>query len=556
MKRTFRFMVVGLMLLAMSLGIVANAQDGSVLVIGWEQEPPLLSPRSDLAFAALMTNFYGRDVWNWDVNRQIYPEMVEEVPTVANGMVTTLENGATQVTYKLREGMVWSDGTPITTDDCLLTHELMMDPTKATFQRGTYPEVVESFEVVDDTTFVLTYNAPWPDFQSDSYATCGTFPAHIFRPILEAEGNIDNAPFWSGQGVVGYGPYVFTEWIVGESVRFEANPLWDGQAPAFSTVILRMITDTAQMQNALEAGEIDVAFNFSDDLVPGYQAIENTEVFSTPGVFGDAIWMNYGNGGHPALADKNVRIAIVSAIDRKTLAEQLVGPGTEVPKAWHSSAFWPDDLGIVEYNVDEANRLLDEAGWVDTNGDGIRDKDGVEMILRFFTTDRQIRMDYQVAIQDYLSKVGIATQLLPVPATILFADYLERGILDTGDFDMAIFALSSGALSPFAGAPDWFGCDGIPTPENPNGNNGWGSCSPEFDALDLEVGTTVDPEARLAIAGEAIKAFVNEQFWHGLYLRPTWYAINTTVVDPATAKDVGTLSSNYFNKIEYWAPPS
>lgn len=339
MKRTFRFMVVGLMLLAMSLGIVANAQDGSVLVIGWEQEPPLLSPRSDLAFAALMTNFYGRDVWNWDVNRQIYPEMVEEVPTVANGMVTTLENGATQVTYKLREGMVWSDGTPITTDDCLLTHELMMDPTKATFQRGTYPEVVESFEVVDDTTFVLTYNAPWPDFQSDSYATCGTFPAHIFRPILEAEGNIDNAPFWSGQGVVGYGPYVFTEWIVGESVRFEANPLWDGQAPAFSTVILRMITDTAQMQNALEAGEIDVAFNFSDDLVPGYQAIENTEVFSTPGVFGDAIWMNYGNGGHPALADKNVRIAIISAIDRKTLAEQLVGPGTEVPKAWHSSAF-------------------------------------------------------------------------------------------------------------------------------------------------------------------------------------------------------------------------
>lgn len=410
MKRTFRFMVVGLMLLAMSLGIVANAQDGSVLVIGWEQEPPLLSPRSDLAFAALMTNFYGRDVWNWDVNRQIYPEMVEEVPTVANGMVTTLENGATQVTYKLREGMVWSDGTPITTDDCLLTHELMMDPTKATFQRGTYPEVVESFEVVDDTTFVLTYNAPWPDFQSDSYATCGTFPAHIFRPILEAEGNIDNAPFWSGQGVVGYGPYVFTEWIVGESVRFEANPLWDGQAPAFSTVILRMITDTAQMQNALEAGEIDVAFNFSDDLVPGYQAIENTEVFSTPGVFGDAIWMNYGNGGHPALADKNVRIAIISAIDRKTLAEQLVGPGTEVPKAWHSSAFWPDDLGIVEYNVDEANRLLDEAGWVDTNGDGIREKDGERLAVTL--VENKSWNDWVYMMQGFLQEVGFDAEVL------------------------------------------------------------------------------------------------------------------------------------------------
>jgi peptide/nickel transport system substrate-binding protein len=564
MKRSFRFMLVGLMLvMSLAFGFTAGAQDDNVLVIGWEQEPPLLTPRSDLAFASLLTNFYSRDVWNWDVNRDIYPVMVSEIPTPENGMVETLEAGNTKVTYKLREGMLWSDGEAITSADCAFWHELMMDPTKGTFQRGSYPDVVEAFDVVDDYTFSITYNSPYPDYTSQNFATCG-FPEHVLRPALEADGTIDNSAYFTPDGVnagatVGYGPYVISSWTVGDSIVFDANPNWDGETPGFSTVIVKFVTDSAQMQNALSAGEIDVAFNFSDDFVEGYQAIEGVEVFGTPGVFGDAIWMNYGNNRGPvadAMADINVRTALVAAIDRATLAEQLIGPGTGVPKAWHPEAFWPEDLETVGYDVELANSLLDAAGWVDSDGDGLRDKNGVPLVLRFFTTDRQIRMDYQIAIAEYWSAVGVGAQLQPVPATILFADYLENGILDTGEFDVAIFALSASALTPYADAPDWFGCNGIPTPENPNGNNGWGSCSTVFDENDAAVGVTVDPVERLALAHDAIRGFVGEQFWHGLYLRQTWYAINTAVVDPATAKDVGTLSANYFNKIEFWEPAS
>ena len=564
MKRSFRFMIVALIaMLSLSLGLSASAQDGKILVIGWEQEPPLLTPRSDLAFASMLTNFYSRDVWNWDTDRNIYPVMVAEVPSTENGLVEILEAGNTKVTYKLREGMLWSDGEAITSADCSFWHGLMMDPTTGTFQRGSYPEVVESFDVVDDLTFSITYNSPYPDYLTQNTATCG-YPAHILAPILEADGTIDNAAYFTPDGVgagatVGYGPYVIKSWTVGDSIVFEANPNWDGQAPAFTTVITKFVLDSAQMQNALAAGEIDVAFNFSDDFVEGYQAIEGTEVFGTQGVFGDAIWMNYGNNKGPvasAMAAVNVRTALIAGLDRATLAEQLIGPGTGIPKAWHPEAFWPEDLESVSYDPDLANSLLDAAGWVDSDGDDLRDKDGVALILRFFTTDRQIRKDYQIAIAEYWNAIGVGTQLLPVPATILFADYLERGILDTGDFDIAIFALSASALTPYADAPDWFGCDGIPNAEDPNGNNGWGSCSPEFDALDKQVGVTVDPTERLAIAQEGIREFVGEQFWHGLYLRQTWYAMNTTVLDVATAKDVGTLSSNYFNRIEYWQPAS
>lgn len=549
------FRLLGLLaVLALLMTLVvggAGAQDEDVVVFGWEQEPSLLSPRSDMAFAALLTNFYARDVWDWDVNRQIFPVMVEEIPTPDNGLVVTLEDGRTQVTYKLRQGMVWSDGEPITSADCAFMHELRMDPTKLTFQRGIYPEVVESFEVIDDYTFVLTYNAPFPDYQINATASC-FLPEHVFRAWLDEKGNIDDHPYFTGQGVVGYGPYVLDEWIVGQRMTFTKNPLWDGKEPEIDRIIVRFILDAAQMRNALEVGDIDIAFNFPDDAVKSYAALPNVEVWGTPGVFGDAIWMNVGNGGHPALTDPLVREAIIRAIDRVTLAEELVAPGTQVPKSWKTEQFWPEDLPFWDYDVEKAKALLDEAGWVDTNGDGSRDKDGVELVLRFFTTTRQQRMDYQVFIQEYLNEVGIKTQLLPVPANILFGSFLERGILNTGDFDLAIFALSTNPLSPAFDAPDWFGCNGIPSAENPNGNNGWGSCDPEFDRLDLEILTTIDPEKRLELSHEAQRRFFNMGHWHGLFFRSTWYAVRTDVLDTSTMKDLGTLSGNYFNKVEFW----
>ncbi|MBI5668628.1 MAG: peptide ABC transporter substrate-binding protein [Chloroflexi bacterium] len=558
MVKKLRFITLALFLLALTVG-AAGAQDEKVLVIGWEQEPPKLSPWADNTFGTLIYGFTNRDLWDWDVNRDIYPVMAEEVPTLENGLVETLENGNTRVTVKLREGMKWSDGEPVTTADCQFWHEVKMDPAKGAIQRENYPDVVESFEVVDDYTMTITYNKPWPDYTFDSEINC-YLPEHVLRPVLEADGTIDNAPFGSGEGVVGYGPYKFDEWVIGSQITLSKNPNWDGEPGKFDKIILRFITDSAQMLNAMEAGEIDVAFNWADDLVDSYSAIDGVEVFKTDGVYGDAIWMNVGNfkgtgEPHPMLGDPKVREAIIRAIDRISLAEDLVGEGVTVPKSWTPEAFWAPDLPYWDYDPELANQLLDEAGWVDSNDNGVRDKDGQELVLRFFTTTRQIRMDYQVVIQEYLNEVGVGTQLLPVPSNILFASFNDRGILDTGDFDLALFALSSNPLSPAFSAPDWFGCGNTPSAEKPTGKNGWGSCSEEFDRLDLEVSSTVDPEKRLELAHQAQKAFFDMGFWHGLYLRPTWYAINSTVVNVDEAvKSPGTLSANYFNNIEFWQP--
>jgi peptide/nickel transport system substrate-binding protein len=546
--------VVCLVMLTLVVG-VAGAQDGDVIVIAWEQEPPTLYPMTNMAFSVWLENFYARRAWDWDKDLQIYPIMVEEIPTAENGMVTTNDEGNTVVTYKLREGIVWSDGEPITSADCELWHRLYSDrTTSANIPRGTYPDVVESFEIVDDHTFTLTYNRPWPDYQVDGWNYCN-YPAHILNPILEAEGTIDDAPYFTGQGVVGYGPYTFDDWVVGDTMTLHANPNWDGEKAGFETVIIKQIPDQSQMVSAMETGEIDVAFNYADNLVPEYQAIAGVSVFGDPGVYGDAIWVNHSDTAHPALQDINVRRAIAYAVDRPAMAEGLVGPGIEIPKSWYSSLFWPEDLpDPIPYDPDMANQLLDEAGWVDTNESGTRDKDGVELILRFFTTTRQVRIDYQVLIQEYLSAVGIGTQLFPVPAGVLFDSYSNRGIVNSRDFDLALYALSASPLSPNTDPPSFY-CSGIAGPDNPDGQNTTGFCNEEYERLDALVQTTLDPEERMGYAHDAIRIFTENTHWIGLYLRVTWYSVNGERVDVASVEpNTGLLSDNYFRGIELWQP--
>jgi peptide/nickel transport system substrate-binding protein len=388
----------------------------------------------------------------------------------------------------------------------------------------------------------------------DGWNYCN-YPAHILNPILEAEGTIDDAPYFTGQGVVGYGPYTFDDWVVGDTMTLHANPNWDGEKAGFETVIIKQIPDQSQMVSAMETGEIDVAFNYADNLVPEYQAIAGVSVFGDPGVYGDAIWVNHSDTAHPALQDINVRRAIAYAVDRPAMAEGLVGPGIEIPKSWYSSLFWPEDLpDPIPYDPDMANQLLDEAGWVDTNESGTRDKDGVELILRFFTTTRQVRIDYQVLIQEYLSAVGIGTQLFPVPAGVLFDSYSNRGIVNSRDFDLALYALSASPLSPNTDPPSFY-CSGIAGPDNPDGQNTTGFCNEEYERLDALVQTTLDPEERMGYAHDAIRIFTENTHWIGLYLRVTWYSVNGERVDVASVEpNTGLLSDNYFRGIELWQP--
>mgnify|MGYP000135481965 CR=1 FL=1 len=226
--------------------------------------------------------------------------------------------------------------------------------------------------------------------------------------------------------------------------------------------------------------------------------------------------------------------------------------GAEIPVTWFFPQWQPDDLKVYDYNPDMANQLLDEAGWVDSNGDGTRDKDGLELILRFYTTTRQQRIDYQVLIQEYLTAVGIGTQLFPVPPGPLFAPFNQRGILLSYDYDIAQFGFTASPITP--NSADGFACDQVASQEIPSGNNNPGWCNEEFDRLDALVNSTVDPAERLQYHYEVERIFNDAMFYIGLFVRTTNYALNTDRWDLESFQGGGTLSGNYFERAEFWKP--
>lgn len=603
-----RILAVVAMLALLVVSSGAHAQ-GVTMVIGWEQEPDLPSPLSNSAFSTYLTNFYARDVWKFVGNdRHIVAEMLEEVPSPENGLVTYADvqvdidgDGALEdaqapvVTYRLRQGMLWSDGEPVTSADCMFYHNLMMQPNPLdSWQRGDYPAVVAGAEIVDDYTIVLTYNKPFPDYLTDVSLSCA-FPAHKFLGdnaagfTMDTDGdgvfdaNIDEAPYFDGftpGEVVGYGPYILSEYTVGSNAVWTRNPNWGINSfevvPAIDTIITQWILESEQMENSLEVGDIDMAYNFAGDVTSdadgnpvGYYAMDNVAVFSTPGVYVDGIWLNSGPFAFAAMQDVRVREALIHAINRRGIADQFAGPGAgeALTRAWVPPQFTPPDLPFREYDVELARQLLTDAGWVDDDGDESADnaapslrvsqgvegvEDGTPIILRFYTTPVIPRPDIQTVIQAQLAQVGVRTQLFVVNGpTVLFASFAERGVLNTGAYDIAMYALSNNPLSP-NGSADNFRCSGIPSNENPEGRNGTWFCDAEYDRLDFLVSVTNDPTERLQYRYEAEPLFYNAAVWHSIRPRLQYYAVRSDRFNPESMFEMGTLSGNYFNQVEYW----
>jgi peptide/nickel transport system substrate-binding protein len=499
----------------------APPAEKTVATITWTQEFDSLNPAyTNMWFSTTTQQLWNAWAWEFDDKSEPFPRLVTEIPSVDNGGIS--EDGKT-ITMTLRSDVVWSDGTPLTSTDFKFTQEMYVSPNNAVNSAYPYSEI-ESIDTPDDQTVVIHFTNPFAPWLSLLWH--GILPAHILQPVYDADGTLDEAE-WNSAPTVGLGPYVFDTWESGSFARFVKNDNYWGEPAKIDEIFFRFVPDDAAQVASLQAGDADLGYWYSWTDAKKLEDAGFTIVV-VPNGYDEGLFFlidNIGAGlGNPAMMDVKVRQALAMAIDRESLNQTLNLGYVKVPASfWDGYPFY-NDPPIVDYKYDPAaaEALLDEAGWVDSNGDGTRDKDGVELVLRYGTTNKEIRQSAQVVIKEQLEAVGIGVELSSLESDLYFASYDNAGPAATGQLD--IMEWSDAPLFPDPDIYYWL-CDEIPTDEYPAGSNWFFVCDEELDALIKLQQTQVNVDERKQTISQINQMFHDKVYWLGLWQDPDPWAV-------------------------------
>lgn len=320
---------------------------------------------------------------------------------------------------------------------------------------------------------------------------------------------------------VGTGPFVVEEFRPNDVITYTANPEYrDPAKPAFARVLFKGGGDaTSAARAVLETGEFDYAWNLqlAPDVLSNMESAGRGRVVSAFGTLVERIVINLTDPArglgparstrahpHPFLSDAAVRQALSLAIDRALLVELGYGTAGRVTcNVLPAPAIYASDANDAckRQDIPRAKALLDMAGWIDSNGDGVRDKDGVALSLLFQTSTNAVRQDFQALIKQWWSQIGVETELRNIDASVFFGS--DPGSPDTFQkfyADVQMYARNFDGTDPAAYLANWQ-CDKTPTPENQwQGSNISRYCSEAYDALIAQMQQTADISARAAIA--------------------------------------------------------
>ncbi len=456
---------------------------------------------------------------------------LEAVPDLVTD-VETSEDGRT-FTYTVRDDLTWSDGEPVTAQDLAFTLDLYKN--NHAYLPQNYLRLMESVEAVDDRTVVLRSTLPTSLYSgSVPYLYTYILPEHIWDE-LEQPKQFANVPS------VGSGPFFIAEYKRGQFVRLERNPYWEGPEPGMDEVIYRIFKNEDAQAEALKQGEIDFAYFDSASVYNSLEGEPNVgrHVGSIPSF--DEIGMNTGSAfqapegrfephgdGHPALQDPTVRRAIRMAIDSQEIADKvLLGysePGTTiVPPVTISGARWvPTEEEAIRFDIPGANALLEEAGYRDTDGDGVREmpNGGEPLVFRYYTlTSDQNTIKTAPFVQGWLRQIGIDTEISAM-STGRMSDEQVAGTYD---------------LFHWGWIPDpdpdsvmgYFTCAERPPDAQTYANNDSYYCNPEYDAMYIEQRTELDPERRLEIIHDMQRLYYQDAPYAVLFYLPLFQGYRT-----------------------------
>lgn len=502
----------------------APAFKGTV-TITFTQQPDNLNPMyTDMFFAGILREFYLKPAWTFDENANAVPVLAKEIPSVSNGGLS--EDGKT-VTIKLRDDITWSDGQPLTADDFVFTYEMIVSDKNVPLSRYPYEEFVASVTAPDKTTVVVNFKQPFAPWLTRLFFY--VLPKHILQPVFEAEGTIDNAA-WNRNPSVGVGPFVLAEWETGSHLSFKANPNWI-QPPKVEQIFVRIVPDDAAQEAAIIAGDTDIGVFLSSDQIEKLEAGGTVKVVAVPSGYNEGWFLNVNPAtAHPAMLDVNVRKAIALATDRFTIVKDLLVEEINPVHAtfWESTPPYTNTaLKPYPYDPEQAKALLDAAGWKDTNGNGIRDKDGIELVLRYITNQRELRKNVQAVVEQQWKLVGIGAELVNYSSDVFWNGYNDGGPQAQGLYEIAEFSSVPGGF-PDPDSDGW-SCDQIASADNPDGSNVQGYCNPRVDELMIKQAVTLDTAARIQIFMEIQQIIYDDVVYIGMWKDPDLWSINSRV---------------------------
>ncbi len=503
----------------------------SITMTFFEEPDNLNAQYSSMWFSQLADLLINLSFWNFDDQQNANLELAAEFPSIENGLIS--EDGLT-ITIPLREDAVWTDGTPVTAHDYVFTYEMIMDEGNAVQSRYPYDTFVDSITALDDYTVQVVMNAPyvaWPVGLDDDF-----LPKHILEPVFDAEGTIDNAD-WNRNPTVTNGPYKLVEWVAADHLTFEANDdYWRGR-PKIDQIFLRIVPDDQAQIAAIKAGDTDIGVFMTAADKPDVDEAPDFDLVPSSGGGWVESWFfnliseelaaqNDLNPGHVALQDKMVRRAIVQGFDRQGLIDSLFYGLYKIPAVfWWDTPFEDPSIEPWPYDPEAAKALLDEAGWVDSNGDGTRDKDGVELVIQFSTTaGNENRESTALIFQQSMADIGIGVEIENYSYDVYWNGYGEDGPIALGEYDVAEWSTLASDY-PDPNEPGWL-CEEIPSVDYPAGVNWQGICFEEMNNLFHEQAVTVDQDARIQLYYEIERIMHDEMFWMGVRTDPDFWALN------------------------------
>ncbi|AUC51759.1 MAG: peptide ABC transporter substrate-binding protein [Sagittula sp.] len=493
--------------------LAERGADGEVKIIYW-QAPSILNPflsggTKDVEASSMIIEPLAR----YDETGTLVPWLATEIPTVENGGVS---EDLTQITWKIKPDIVWSDGTPFTSADVKFTYEYCTHPEGGCAQLTKF-EGVTSVETPDDLTVVVTFGEAKPvpygpfvggespilqkaQFENCVGAAASTCTEQNFNPI-------------------GTGPFVVEEFKPNDVITLSANGNYrDPAKPAFATMTFKGGGDAAAAGTAvMETGEFDYAWNLqlAPDVIAEMEAGGQGVAVAGFGPLMERIMINNTNPDpalgpdersvirpHPFLGDPAVYKAMSMAIDRPLLVEVGYGQAGKVTCSWVPApepfAYQNEDCGTQD--IEGAKALLDEAGIVDSDGDGIREKDGVPLSILYQTSTNAVRQDFQALIKEWWEQIGMEVELRNVDSSVFFGG--DPGSPDTFQkfyADVEMYANTFNGTDPQAYLGNGL-CDKAPRPETQwQGENISRFCDEEYDALWNELSQTADMQKRQEI---------------------------------------------------------